>query len=383
MRMNPLLQLEEHGQSYWLDDLTRAMLDSGALKRRVEKDGLRGITSNPATFHRAITEGGEYDGEIDRLATEGQSAESIYEALVTRDVRDACDVLRPVFDRTKGLDGYVSLEVSPHLAHDAGASIGEAKRMHARVDRPNLLVKIPATSAGLLAIEELLFHGIGVNVTLLFSVERYEAVAAAHAKALERRLDAGQEIAGIASVASFFLSRIDVLVDRLLKHRIGPRLVHAEEARSLLGTVAIANAKMAYRAFRRLMTEERWRVLESGGARRQRLLWASTSVKNPEYRDVAYVEPLIGPDTVTTLPESTIAAFEDHGSVQSTLALHADIAERIMSRLARLDIDFPAAAEQLLNEGVQKFIEPYDALLETLGERRRSRRKVLAVGGRS
>jgi transaldolase len=362
--MNPLLELQKHGQSYWLDDLTRTMIETGDLRSRVELRGLRGVTSNPAIFHRAIVDGAGYDDEIERMLAAQRSASEIYEAIVTADVRDACDVLRPVFARSDGQDGYVSLEVSPHLAHDADASIAEALRLRARVERPNALIKIPGTVAGLRAIETLLFEGIGVNVTLLFSVERYEAVAQAYLRALERRLAAGRDLASVASVASFFLSRIDVLVDGLLER--------AGDA-ALRGQVAVANAKLAYRRFERLTDDARWRALEARGARVQRLLWASTSVKNPSYRDVAYVEPLIGPHTVTTLPEATIAAFEDHGLVQPTLTRGVENAERIMSRLEVLGIDFSAAAEQLLNEGLRKFIEPYDALLAEIEARRKRR----------
>jgi transketolase len=379
--MNPLLQLEHYGQSYWLDNLTRAMINRGDLKRRVEERGLRGVTSNPSIFEKAITGSSDYDGQIEQLLEQGCGTQEIYEALVTTDVRAACDVLRPVYDATDGLDGYVSLEVSPHLAHDAGASIEEARRLYQRVDRPNLFIKIPGTTAGLMAIEELLFEGIPVNITLLFSIERYEAVAETYLSALERRAEAGRSLSDIASVASFFLSRIDVLADRLLAHRLTPTAAAQGEpvAERLLGKVAIANAKLAYARFNHLLESERWRTLGAQGARVQRLLWASTSTKNPRYSDVMYVEPLIGPYTVNTLPESTIAAFSDHGNVRPLLEEGVDEARAVMEQLRSVGIDYELLTEQLLNEGIQKFIDPYDALQDTLESYCRQHRNRRAI----
>jgi transketolase len=382
--VNPLLQLEQYGQSYWLDNLTRAMITRGDLERRVSERGLRGVTSNPAIFQKAIAGSSEYDGQIERLVEEGGSTQEVYEALVTTDVRDACDVLRPVYDSTDGLDGYVSLEVSPHLAHDARASIDEARRLRQRVDRPNLLIKIPGTTAGLVAIEELLFEGISVNITLLFSIERYEAVAEAYLRALERRARAGRSLSAIASVASFFLSRIDVLADQLLAHRVTPAASAQGEpgARRLLGRVAIANAMLAYERFKRILESERWRTLDAQGARVQRMLWASTSTKNPRYSDVMYVEPLIGPDTVNTLPEATLAAFEDHGCVRATVEEGIEEARQVMEQLDAVGIDYDLLTGQLLNEGIQKFIDPYDALLDTIDSycrQHRNRRTVPAL----
>jgi transketolase len=366
--MDPLLKLQQHGQSYWLDNLTRAMLTDGKLQQRVSERGLRGVTSNPAIFQKAIAGSHDYDAQIEQLVEAGCDTREVYEALVTADVRDACDVLRPVHEATDGLDGYVSLEVSPHLAHDARASTEEARRLHNRVDRPNLFIKIPGTTEGLAAIEELLFEGIPVNITLLFSIERYEAVAEAYMRALERRLAAGRSLREIASVASFFLSRIDVLVDRLLMHRINPLAEGAAEraAKRLLGRAAVANARLAYQRFQRIVGSERWRSLAAQGARVQRMLWASTSTKNPAYSDVMYVEPLIGPDTVNTMPEKTIAAFQDHGEVRATLEQERGAAQQVMDELEALGIDFHRVTGQLLDEGIQKFIDPYDILLDTL-----------------
>lgn len=370
--MNALLKLEQYGQSYWLDDLTRAMIASGELRHRVAVRGLRGVTSNPTIFHKAITESRDYDEQIEQLAREGCSALEIYETLTTRDVRDACDVLRPVYEQTEHLDGYVSLEVSPHLAHDAEGSISEAQRLYAAVDRRNVFIKIPGTTAGVTAIEELLYQGVPVNVTLLFSIERYATVAEAYMRALERRAAAGRSVGEPSSVASFFLSRIDVLVDELLSHRFTPGAQGSGDPRALLGKVAIANAKLAYNDFKILTSSERWRSLAERGANVQRLLWASTSTKNPAYSDVMYVEPLIGPATVNTMPEATIAAFENHGCADDTLEAGLAEAADVMRKLETHDIDFHIVAEQLLNEGVEKFIVPYDALLAELESRRRS-----------
>jgi transaldolase len=357
--VNPA-RLTKYGQSYWLDNLTRRMITDGSLARRVKEEGLGGVTSNPAIFHKAITRSGDYDDQIRQGALAGLSARELYEDLTTTDVRAACDILRPVFDRTRGADGFVSLEVSPHLAHDTAGSIAEAGRLHGVVDRPNLLIKIPGTAAGVPAVEELLFDAINVNVTLLFAVESYQAVAEAYLRALERRLEAGRPIDNIASVASFFLSRIDVLVDKLLGDSA------SANAASLLGKAAIANAQLAYARFLELLGGKRWQALAQRGARQQRLLWASTGTKNPAYRDVMYVEPLIGAYTVNTMPEETIAAFADHGEVGNTVASGIDDARQVMAALEEAGIDFCAITVQLESEGIEKFIEPYDVLLDVI-----------------
>lgn len=371
--MNRTVELLVQGQSCWVDDLTRGMIGSGDLARRVREEGLRGITSNPAIFAKAVAESADYDEDIGRAAASGRSPARIYEELISTDVRDACDILRPVYEETDGVDGFVSLEVSPHLAHDTGASIEEARRLRALVDRPNLFIKIPGTPAGVPAVEQLLFEGINVNITLLFSIARYEAVAEAHLRALERRLEAGRSINRIASVASFFLSRIDVLADRLLRQRIVPdRLPPDPDPRILLGKVAIANAKLAYQAFSHILTSNRWITLAEKGARVQRMLWASTSTKNPDYPDLMYVEPLIGPMTINTMPRKTIAAFQNHGIVQATVEQDVPDARCVMADLERIGISFDVVAAQLENDAVQKFIDPYDSLLKGLaakGER--------------
>lgn len=376
--MNPLLQLLQCGQSYWLDNLTRGMLTDGTLHQRVTEQGLRGVTSNPAIFHKAITGSHDYDAQITQLVRAGTTTYDIYERLVVDDVRDACDVLRPVYETSDGVDGFVSLEVSPYLAHDTHGTMAEARHLFAAVDRPNVCIKIPGTPEGVPAIHAMLYEGVNVNVTLLFDVKDYEAVALAYLTALERRVAAGLPVHRIASVASFFLSRIDVLVDQLLRHRLPPKAVAAQTSlpARLLGKVAVANAKLAYQCFQRLFSGARWEALQRHGARVQRPLWASTSTKNPSYRDVCYVEPLIGPQTVTTLPEETITAFADHGIVV-TNSVMADVeaAQSIVGRdLAKVGIDLPYVTWQLLHEGVQKFLEPFDKLLQALAEKQQTLR---------
>ena len=370
--MESLLALLEHGQSYWLDNLTRDMIRDGSLARRVEQDGLRGVTSNPAIFHKAISSGSLYEDQIRELAESGLSVAGIYEELAVTDVREACDVLRPVWQSSDGVDGYVSLEVSPHLVHDTDASIEEARRLWEAVDRPNLMVKIPGTAAGVPAIEELLFDGVNVNVTLLFSIPAYEAVAEAYVRALTRRLEAGRPLGTVASVASFFLSRIDVLVDGLLAHRIDRDSADPEGPAALFGAAAIASARLAYRSFESRVSQEDWQRLVGHGARPQRLLWASTSTKNPLYDPVMYVEPLIGPYTVNTMPEVTIDAFRREGEIlPGAIREGVAAAERVFRRLADVGIDLDAVCEQLVNEGAGKFLDPFDKLIAGLAARRR------------
>ncbi len=369
--MKPLFELLEHGQSYWLDNLSRDMIRSGELRRRVEEEGLRGVTSNPAIFHKAISAGHAYDEEIEALAKEGAAVPDIYERLVVGDIREACDILRPVYDASDRADGFVSLEVSPRLIHDTAGSIEEGRRLWAAVDRPNLMIKIPGTSAGVPAIEELLYDGVNVNVTLLFDVPAYDEVARAHLRALRRRHDDGRSLADLSSVASFFLSRIDVLVDSILGHRIDADTSPAGPAR-LLGRAGIASAKFAYRSFERHYSGSEWEELAAAGARVQRLLWASTSTKNPLYDPVRYVEPLVGPDTVNTMPERTIEAFAAQGTVvPGTVREGYEEAVRTFEGLDRAGIDMVAVTAQLVNEGAEKFIAPFDRLLAGLAARRR------------
>jgi transaldolase len=365
--MNPLLRLLEFGQSFWLDNLARPMIEGGDLKRRIAEQGLRGVTSNPKIFKDAITAGDAYRAQIDELSAAGRSVDEIYDALVVTDVRNACDVLRPVFDQSEGVDGFVSLEVSPRLAHDTERTIADARRYFRAVDRPNVLIKIPGSPAGVPAVEQCLYEGINVNITLLFSVESYEAVAKAYLRALERRAAEGKPLRHVASVASFFLSRIDTLVDQLLGHRAGVR-TSGPRAEDLVGKAAVANAKLAYQSFRSLFAGKAWEDLERKGGRVQRVLWASTSTKDPRYNDVYYVESLIGPHTVNTMPEQTVKAFADHGKVANTLEQGVAEARQVFADLERAGIDFSCVTWQLLNEGVQKFIDPFDELLAAIRE---------------
>ena len=321
----------------------------------------------------AISKSKEYDEQIETLAREGLAVSTIYERLIVTDVQDACDILRPVYDESAGLDGYVSLEVSPYLAHDTHASLEEARRLHRFVDRPNVFIKIPGTRAGFAAIEEALYEGININVTLLFSIAHYEAVAEAYLRALERRAEAGRAVDDVASVASFFLSRIDVLVDQLLGHRIRPTATApGPRPEQLLGIAAIANAKLAYQHLKRVLASDRWKRLEARGARIQRLLWASTSTKDPRYDEIMYVEPLIGPHTVNTMPADTIRVFAARGIVATTVERNLADARQVFEHLAAVGIDFDNVTWQLENEGVQKFRDPFDELMATLTERRQS-----------
>jgi transaldolase len=370
--MNQLTRLAGYGQSFWLDDLSRDLVRTGELGRRIATQDLRGITSNPAIFAQAIGGSAAYDEQIRELARAGRSTAAIYEALTTTDIREACDVMRPVYDRTAGVDGYVSLEVSPLLARDTAASIAEGRHLAALVDRPNLMIKIPGTAEGIPAVEELLAAGINVNVTLLFGLDAWQAVAQAHLRALERRLAAGQPVAGIASVASFFVSRIDTLVDQLLAHRLRPdgSSPLAGDPGALRGKVAVANAKLAYAAWRRLTTTPRWQAVAAAGAQPQRLLWASTGTKNPAYPDTLYVDSLIGASTVNTMPLVTATAFGDHGKATRSLTRAVPEARRVVKALKSAGIDLRYVAWQLENDGIQKFIEPYQKLLAGIEAKR-------------
>jgi transaldolase len=366
--MNPLFDLLRCGQSYWLDNLTRKMLVNGDLARRIRDEGLRGITANPATFGQAL-KSDDYDQDIRDLAAQGRTTSEIYDHLLVTDVKQACDLLMDVHRQTDGIDGYVSLEVSPHLAHDPEGTMQEARRFVALVDRPNLFIKIPGTHQGVTAIEQMLYEGVSVNVTLLFSVGAYQAVMEAHMAALERRAAERLPLRPVMSVASFFLSRIDVLVDQLLSQRVSGG--DDERIGTLRGQAAVASAKLAYQAFRKGIATERWRQLAGQGARVQRPLWASTGTKNPAYRDVYYVEPLIGRDTVNTMPEATIEAFADHGEAKpDAIEEHVEQASRTIEQLTDLGIDLDRVAWQLEHEGVQKFIDAFDTAVKALDVKR-------------
>jgi transaldolase len=372
--MNRLRKLSSYGQSYWMDDLSRDILKNGELERQMRERDLRGITSNPAIFGQSIGGSAAYDEQIRAGARAGRTAAQIYEDLTCQDIRDACDLLLPVHRQTGGADGFVSLEVSPLLARDTEHSIAEGLHLATLVNRPNLMIKIPGTAEGVPAVEELLVRGINVNVTLLFSVEAYQAVAEAYCRALERRKAAGQPLDAVASVASFFVSRIDNLVDQLLGHRLRPdgSSPFSPSPDTLRGKVAVANAKVAYAAFRRLVAGERWLALAAAGARPQRLLWASTGTKNPAYSDVMYVEPLIGAHTVNTMPGATATAFDDHGKPGKSLTRGVPQARKVLKDLKAVGIDLKRVAWQLENEGIQKFIEPFEKLLASIEAKRRS-----------
>lgn len=362
---NPLARLAEYGQSPWLDFIRRGFLADGSLARLIAEDGVRGVTSNPAIFEKAIAAGADYDAELAALAPDpALAASDIFEHLAVADIRAAADILRPVFDETGGADGYVSLEVSPYLAHDTAGTIAEAKRLFAWVDRPNLMMKVPGTASGTAAIRALIEAGIPVNVTLLFAQSAYRDVAEAYLAGLEARLAQGLTLAPVASVASFFVSRIDTVIDRELAR-------HPDAAAGALrGRVAIANAKCAYAWYREMVASPRWQRLAAAGARPQRLLWASTGTKDPAYRDVLYVEELIGADTVNTIPPATLDAFRDHGAPRAALADGLDEARATLAELARLGIDLDAATDALVADGVRLFIDAADTLLGAVAAKR-------------
>ncbi len=376
MKPNPLLELSKFGQSPWLDYLDREFVDSGELGRLVSEDGLRGVTSNPTIFENAIAGGHDYDGQIRELAAKGIAVKDAYKEIVTEDIRRAADVLRPVYDSTNGDDGYVSLEVDPDLSYDTQATIVRAVELHQAVGRPNVLIKIGATREGVPAIEECTARGIPVNVTLLFSVRRYAEVAEAYMRGLERQISAGEDVRRVASVASFFVSRVDTLVDGLLDEaaRKGHGAPRGELAPGLKGKVGIANARLAYARFRETVSTARWKKLAEKGARIQRPLWGSTSTKNPDYSDVLYVEALIGPDTVDTMPLKTLRAFRDHGKAADTLTGTEAESRRILERLSLLGIDIEEVCATLTREGVEKFIDSYEKLQTAIDRRLRGER---------
>jgi transaldolase len=361
MGTNPILELYEQGQSVWLDQISRALLESGDLARMVEGGEVAGVTSNPTIFDKAISGSSDYDEAIVAFLRDNPQAhaEDLYEELVVRDIRDATDVLRPVYDRTDGVDGYVSLEVSPRLAHDTEATVDEARRLFSLVGRPNLLIKVPATAEGLPAITTLIGEGVNVNVTLMFSQQDYLDVAEAYLAGLERLVESGGHPGKVASVASFFVSRIDTAVDALLP---------ADSP--LRGRIAVANTQVAYELFRRTFAADRFARLKEKGARVQRFLCASTSTKNPDYSDVLYVEELIGADTINTLPLDTMAAFRDHGRVRPSMTEGLEDAKAELVALAELGADLDEVCADLQTEGVQKFSNSFDSLLQTLAAKR-------------
>lgn len=369
----PVKTLHDYGQSVWLDYIQRCMIRSGELHRLIEQEGIRGVTSNPAIFQKAITGTTDYDETLSALSTgPDQDALSLYEQLAIEDIQAAADILKPLYDSSHRQDGYVSLEVSPYLANDAEQTLEEARRLWYEVSRPNLMVKVPATTAGIPVIQQLISEGINVNVTLLFSQAAYLEVAEAYIAGLETFAEAGGDVSKVASVASFFISRIDTAVDALISQKleaVGDNRGAVALLESLQGQVAIANAKLAYQEYLKLCKSDRWQVLLKQGAQPQRLLWASTGTKNNAYSDVLYMEALIGPDTVNTTPPATLSAFIDHGQPRISLDTDIESAQTIMTSLPKADIDFQAVTDELLKQGVQIFQQAFDQLLEAIEQK--------------
>jgi transaldolase len=359
---NRLRDIEALGQAVWIDNINRELLDDGILRRLVEEDGISGVTSNPTIFEKAMGHSERYDEGFKRALSDTQDPQEIFLRLAFDDIRGAADVLRPTYDATEGQDGYVSFELLPEMAFDAKASIEAAQRFYDEIGKDNVLIKVPGTAEGVEAFEELTASGISVNVTLLFAVERYVEIAEAYVNGLQRRADAGEPIDRVASVASFFVSRVDGKVDKQLDEKGGPE--------DLKGKAAIANAKIAYEEFRRIFSGERWEALAAKGANVQRPLWASTSTKNPDYPDTLYVDELIGPDTVNTMPDATIDAARDHATAKRTVDEDVQEAHRVIERVREAGIDFDdIVGRQLVDEGVKSFGASFDSLIETIREK--------------
>ena len=367
--VNPLRELAKYGQSVWLDYIRRNLITSGELKRLIDDDGLGGVTSNPAIFEKAITGSTDYaDALLELQKRKDLDAMGIYEILAIKDIQDAADALRVVYDRTKKRDGYVSLEVSPFLARDTEGTIKDARRLWKAVNRPNLLVKIPATMEGIPAIQQCISEGININVTLLFAQEMYEKVARAYIAGVKKYVADGGDPSHVASVASFFISRIDSMVDAIVKARLKSTSDPKEQAllRSLLGKVAIANGKLTYQRYKEIFAEAEWNELAKKGGQTQRVLWASTSTKDPSYPDVLYIEELIGPDTVNTIPPQTLEAFRDHGKPKASLEADIDAAHDTMDTLEKVGISMKKVTDDLVTQAVKLFAEPFDKLLNTV-----------------
>jgi transaldolase len=365
MSKSRLHELSEHGVSVWIDSLSRQWLRDGTLDKLIDEDTVVGVTSNPTIFQKALSEGDWYDEQLREVLREEDDPREIFWQLAVKDVSEALDRLRPIWDGGNGLDGYVSLEVDPDLAYDRETTFEQAMRLHELVDRPNLYVKIPATEPGLGAIDDSIARGRNINVTLIFGLDRYEAVANAYIRGVERLVESGGDPSRVASVASFFVSRVDTETDKRLE------AIGTAEALALRGKLAIANAKLAYERYKRIFSGERWERLAAKGATKQRCLWASTSTKNPEYRDVMYVEELIGPETVNTMPIETIEAFQDHGVVRDTLEQSVDEAHRLFDDLKRIGIDYDDVTDTLEREGVQKFSDSFHELLDGIRAKQR------------
>jgi transaldolase len=361
MTRSRLHELSERGQSVWIDSISREWLQNGFLEKLIREDAVVGVTSNPTIFQKALAGGSWYDEQLRDVLADEEEPKEIFYRLAVKDIEDACDRLRVVWDSGGGKNGYVSMEVDPTLAYDRDGTIEEALRLHEWIERPNLFVKIPATEPGLGAIEECIARGRSINVTLIFSLDRYAAVAEAYVRGLERLVESGGDPARVASVASFFVSRVDTEADRRLDEAGAPELK---------GKLAVANAKLAYERYGEIFSGTRWDALAGEGATPQRCLWASTSTKNPDYRDVIYVEELIGPETVNTMPVETIEAFQDHGVVAETLTQGLDEARALLDRLAEAGIDYGDVTETLEREGVQKFSDSFEELLEGISAKR-------------
>jgi transaldolase len=371
MAANTLTQLFEHGQSPWIDNITRGMLTSGRLQQLIDT-GIVGLTSNPTIFQKAIGSGSDYDEALRSLVKEGKDLSGIYEGLVLEDIKNAAGILRQVYDRTGGADGFASIEVSPELAHDTEKTIVEAKRFFSFLGLPNIMIKVPGTPAGVPAIRTLIAAGLNINVTLLFSLDSYRAVAEAYVDGLEDLDRSGKPLHTTSSVASFFVSRVDTAVDALLEQKAKDNPKDAAAYRSLLGKAAIANARLAYaEVYQQAFTGSRWERLAAKGARRQRPLWASTSTKNPAYRDVMYVEELIGQDTVNTMPPATVEQFLDHGKVRNSLSEDIDGAWKVLQELSDLGIDMDQVTKKLQDDGVASFAKSFTDLEQTIAERQK------------
>jgi len=371
---NPLLQLKALGQSVWYDNIDRSQLVSGQFKRLLDEDGICGVTANPTIFEKSISSGHAYDEQINQLIREGKSTNEIYEALIIQDIRTVADILRPIYDSANRQDGLVSLEVSPDLAHDTEGTLSEVRRFWKMVDRPNLMIKIPGTPEGIPAVLQALTEGINVNITLIFSISTYRQVAEAFISALEARRTAGEDISHMASVASFFVSRVDTLVDKLLEDKVKATSNTSEQQhlKSLEGKAAIANARLVYQDFKKIFNTPHFAALKQAGAYVQRPLWASTSTKNPAYRDVLYAEELIGPDTVDTMPLETIENFRDHGRVRLSIEDNLEEAHQVFDALEKIGIHYDQVTKQLQDEGVQKFADSFHTLFEGIAEKRKA-----------
>ena len=368
---NPLKELLNYGQSMWLDYIRRDLFTTGKLKQMIAEDGLRGMTSNPAIFEKAIADSSLYDDFLKSLASRSDlDTTARYEQIAIRDIQDAADALRPVYDESKFRDGYVSLEVSPYLARKTQETIDEARRLWKAVQRENVMIKVPGTAEGLPAIRQLIGEGININVTLLFAQEVYEKVAEAYIAGLEDLAAHGGNLKKMASVASFFISRIDTLIDSMLNDKLKATTDASQQAllKSILGKVAIANGKLTYQRYQKIFSGPRWQALAAKGAQTQRVLWASTSTKNPNYRDVIYVEELIGPDTVNTMPPATIDAFRDHGRLRDALMEDVPGAQRVMDDLARAGISIKQVTDKLTDDGVKLFADAFDKLLAAVAK---------------